>query len=44
LQLDHAMGDAFCLFAIGAGGKNNLKIGHMFTNYGSFVCNRENFP
>ena len=36
LLLDQAMGDAFGLLAISAGGENNLKIGHMFTKYGSF--------
>ncbi len=36
MLLDQAMGDAFGLLAIGAGGENNLKIGHMFTKYGSF--------
>jgi hypothetical protein len=44
LLLDQAMGDALGLFVIGAGGKNNLKISHMFTNYGSFDRKRENFP
>jgi hypothetical protein len=44
LLLDQPMGDALGLLAIGAGGKNNLKIGHMFTNYGSFDRKRENFP
>jgi hypothetical protein len=44
LLLDQAMGDALGLFVIGAGGKNNLKISHMFTNYGSFNRKRENFP
>jgi hypothetical protein len=29
------VGDAFGLLAIGAGGENNLKIGHVFTNYAS---------
>jgi hypothetical protein len=38
------MGDALGLLSIGTGGKNNLKIGHMFTNYGSFDGRRENFP
>jgi hypothetical protein len=44
LLLDQAMGDALGLLVIGAGGKNNLKISHMFTNYGSFNRKRENFP
>jgi hypothetical protein len=44
LLLDQPMGDALGLLAVGAGGKNNLKIGHMFTKYGSFDRKRENFP
>ena len=42
--LYQATGDASGLLSIGTSGKNNLKIGHMFTNYGSFDCKRENFP
>jgi hypothetical protein len=40
LELDQAMGDKVSLFAIGAGGENDLKIGHEVTSgltkYGSF--------
>jgi hypothetical protein len=37
------MGDTFGLVAISAGGQHNLKIGHMFTKYGSFYIHRKNF-
>jgi hypothetical protein len=37
------MGDTFGLLAISAGSQDNLKIGHMFTNYGSFYFKRKNF-
>ena len=50
-MVPHAVGNPFdqphCLLAIGAGGQNDLKVGHtrspMFTKYGSFSPNGENF-
>ena len=49
---NHAMGNAFGLFAVGASAQNDLKIRHrfnhidmsMFTKYGSFDPKQENFP
>ncbi len=41
--LNQPMGDTFGLLAISAGGQDNLKIGHMFTKYGSFYSKPKNF-
>jgi hypothetical protein len=48
MELKQPMGDAFGLLAIGAGGENDLKIGHtrspVFTKYGSFLGKDEAKP